>query len=348
MKTFRQNLVGGVAWAGAAAQENLTTFPGSVEFAQSEVQSRRLLLLERTMYREGRTPFTSVFTIRLCGSISASRLSHALARLQAKHPLLRCVVQDTADGPHFAPCSWPAPIPLRIVERGTDDDWQAEVRREWITPFNAAHEPLIRLVWLRGIDLHELILVGHHCICDGPSGISLLRDCLSAYDHPEQDLGAYNDLGGIHAIIPPELLPRVGFRVRVRWRMGLLRLALFLKARHRPTAGRRITPDQIYFHRWQLDPPATLTLTSRCRSEGVTVLPAVSIAVLQAFRDVCGKGALTKAYAMVNARRFMPRLRPDAMFGIAPGVALRLKGLLPRPEILVADSGTAPGRFGTI
>jgi hypothetical protein len=32
---------------------------------------------------------------------------------------------------------------------------------------------------------------------------------------------------------------------------------------------------------------------------------------------------------MVNARRFLPRLRPDAMFGLAPSVALSSMGLLP-------------------
>jgi len=32
-------------------------------------RSRPLLLLERTMYREGRTPFTSVFTIQVLGEL---------------------------------------------------------------------------------------------------------------------------------------------------------------------------------------------------------------------------------------------------------------------------------------
>ena len=36
---------------------------------QTAGRSRRLLLLERTMYREGRTPFTSVFTVQLIGEL---------------------------------------------------------------------------------------------------------------------------------------------------------------------------------------------------------------------------------------------------------------------------------------
>src|ERR1700759_206759 len=115
-------------------------------------RSRRLLLLERTMYREGRPPFTSVFTIQLFGRLVEGRLRQALARLQAKHPLLRCVIEDGVDfeGPRFVLQDRPAPIPLRVVERQNDDHWETEVRREWVAPFDASRDPLVRLVWLRG------------------------------------------------------------------------------------------------------------------------------------------------------------------------------------------------------
>src|ERR1700733_7369336 len=171
-------------------------------------RSRRLLLLERTMYRDGRTPFTSVFSIQLLGRLEEGRLRQALARLQAKHPLLRCVIEDGVDseGPRFVLQDSPAPIPLRVVERNNDDHWQTEVRREWVAPFDASRDPLVRLVWLRGSEVSELILVGHHCICDGQSGMTLLRECLSAYDEPEKDLGTYDALGAIEDLVPAALL----------------------------------------------------------------------------------------------------------------------------------------------
>ncbi|HZD46042.1 MAG TPA: hypothetical protein VE109_08170, partial [Acidobacteriaceae bacterium] len=62
--------------------------------AKGNSRSRRLFLLERTMYRDGRTPFTSVFSIQLFGRLEGGRLRQALASLQAKHPLLRCVIED--------------------------------------------------------------------------------------------------------------------------------------------------------------------------------------------------------------------------------------------------------------
>jgi hypothetical protein len=303
------------------------------------ISSRRLLLLERTMYREGRTPFASVFSIKLLGRLEEGRLREALARVQAKHPLLRCVIEDGAgsEGPRFVLQHRPAPIPLRKVERKHDDDWETEVRREWVTPFDASRDALVRMAWLQGNEVSELILVGHHCICDGQSGLNLLRECLSTYDDPEKDIGTYDALGAIEDFVPAALLADPKFRRRVRWKIGLLRLGLLLKRRKRVRSSSPIRSDQMYFHRWSLDKTASLTLTERCRAEGVTILAAISVAFLQAFREVRGTQALCNAYTMVNARRFMPLLRPDAMFGMAPGVELSMNGL-PPPQRMSAGS----------
>jgi hypothetical protein len=312
--------------------------------ARSSRRSRSLLLLERTMYRDGRTPFTSLFTIKLLGELEEGRLRQALARVQAKHPLLRCVIEDSASGPRFMLQDRPAPIPLRIFERLGEDDWQTEARREWLAPFDASREPLVRLVWLRGDEVNELLLVGHHCICDGQTGINLLRECLSAYDRPEEDLGAYDALGAIEDIVPAALLDNRRFQRSVRWRIGILKLTIFLKKRGgRKPAAPRVSAEQMYFHRWSLGSATALALAERCRSEGVTILAAVSLAFMQAFRDVRGAQGLRKTYTMVNARRFITEMHADAMFGLAPGIALRTKGL-PSPQDMCAGGFWARAR----
>jgi hypothetical protein len=289
------------------------------------------------MYRDGRTPFTSVFPVKLLGEIDESRLRHALARVQKKHPLLRCVINDIAGRPCFVVQDDPAPISLRIVERGGENDWQTEVRKEWVAPFDATLEPLVRLVWLRGEKVHEFILAAHHCICDGIAGINLLRECLSAYDQPDHDLESYDALGGVEDIVPAGLLQSQRFRYRVRWKIGVLRLALSLKRRSkRKRAAPPISAEQMYFHRWHIGKGMMQALTQRCRAENVTVLAAVSMAFMQAVRDVLGTHSLSKTYTMVNARRFLPGLRGDAMFGIAPSVALGMKRL-PPPQNMSAD-----------
>jgi hypothetical protein len=119
----------------------------------------------------------------------------------------------------------------------------------------------------------------------------------------------------------------------MRWKIGLLRLILLWERRKRARSASPIRCEQMYFHRWSLDKVASLMLTERCRAKGVTVLAAVSVAFLQAFREVRGTQALRNFYTMVNARRFMPLLRSDAMFGMAPGVKLSMKGLPPPQEM---------------
>jgi hypothetical protein len=160
-----------------------------------------------------------------------------------------------------------------------------------------------------------------------------VRECLSAYDQPEQDLGAYDALGSIEDIVPAALLENRRFQRRVRWKAGILRLILFLKQRDSKPPGPRIAPDQMYFHRWNIRDATALELTERCKLESVTLLSAVSVAFMQAFRDVRGAKGLSKTCTMVNARRFLPEMRADAMFGLAPGVALRTKGLPPPQDM---------------
>jgi NRPS condensation-like uncharacterized protein len=293
------------------------------------MRSRPLLLLERTMYREGRTPFTSVFTIKLLGTLDEEHLRRALHTLQAKHSLLRCMVEYVGGRPDFVLQDKPVPIPLRIVERRGEDDWQNQVRREWTTPFGAAHEPLARFVWLRGAHASELILVAHHCICDGQSGMNLLQECLRAHDDPERELEIVDALKTMEDLVPACLRQDQRFRRRVLWKMRLLRLGLFLKHKNAGEVRVPIDSEQMYFHRWRLDAGTSLSIMDRCRAEGVTVLAATTLAFLQAFHDIRGISALCKAYTMVNVRRFLPQLEPDALFGIAPGVELCLKRVSP-------------------
>jgi hypothetical protein len=289
------------------------------------------MLLERTMYREGRTPFTSVFPVKLLGTLNERQLRRALRTLQDRHPLLRCVVEHVDGQPHFVLQDSPAPIPLRIVERRGEDDWQDQVRREWTVPFNAGREPLARFVWLRGAHASELILLAHHCICDGQSGMNLLKECLRACDDPdpELELETVDALQTMEDLVPASLRQDQRFLRRVRWKMRLLRLGLLLKHRNAGQTHTPITSEQMYFERLRLDASTSLSIMDRCKTEGVTVLAATAVAFLQAFREVRGMTALRKAYTMVNVRRFLPQLKPDALFGIAPGVELSLKILPP-------------------
>jgi NRPS condensation-like uncharacterized protein len=249
--------------------------------SDTPLHSRPLLLAERTMYREGKTPFTCIFTIKLSGRIEEKRLRNALARVQAKHPILRSVVEHLNGIPHFVVQEAPTHIAVRIVERLGEDDWQFEVHREWVTPFHTEGAPLARLVWLQGKETHELMLVAHHCICDGQSGVMLFRELLSAYDHPEQDIGPHTKLISVDELVPVEVRESRQFKKKVRRKASLFKLGIALKrVLSRRPAAPQVAPLQMYFHRWHVDRTAVLALTERCRTEGVTVLAATSLALM--------------------------------------------------------------------
>lgn len=307
---------------------------------------RPLLLPERTMLGEGRHLFCSLFTIKLLGNLQEAQLRQALNRVQHKHPLLRCVIEEGPLNrrPYFVLQHLPEPISLRVVERQSDNDWQNEVRREWATPFAVSRGPLVRLVWLRSKSVHEWLLIGHHSICDGQSGMTLLRDLLAAYDRPEQDLGAYHALGTLEERVPLDRLRSARFQRRVRLKASMLRSVFFLKqCLVRKRLAPPISPEHMYFHRWCLDQRSAQALMGRSRAEGVTVLAAVSLAFMQSFRDVRGQQALCKTYAMVNARRFMRVLPPDSLCGIVPGIKLCMKNL-PPPHEMAAEHFWARAR----
>ncbi|HEV2498965.1 MAG TPA: condensation domain-containing protein [Terriglobia bacterium] len=293
---------------------------------RSPVRSRPLLLMERTLYRDGHVPFTCVFSIKLRGQLDKSPLRGALRRLQSKHPLLRCVVEDVRGRPCFVLRDDPAPIPLRIGDRLSEDQWEEEVHREWINPFNGAVEPLVRLIWLRGSGIHNLILPAHHSICDGQGGIGLLQDLLRAYEHPESDPGSYDELGSLEDLVPPEVLQNPNFQRRLQWKRRQLKYILWLKTCHR-TQPAPIDPESVYFHRTRLSTNLTQALAERSKAEHVTVFSPMALAFMQAFRDVRGIKAFKRAHAMVNARRFVPSLRPDGLFGLSPGVQMHAKDL---------------------
>ena len=126
---------------------------------------RKMMLCERIMYVDRETPFTLVQAARIRGRLDPEQLRHALDRIQLKHPMLRCAVLD-GDSPQIVLEDDPAPIPLRLVARESDQDWLRESHIERETAFASDRAPLMRAVWIHDEDGGELLLTCHHCICD--------------------------------------------------------------------------------------------------------------------------------------------------------------------------------------
>ena len=111
---------------------------------------RKLLFLERFIYGDGTVPKNITFTIKIRGVIAEDALRHALSKVQAKHPLLSVSVQEDSKGqPWFVTPLLAPEIPLRIVERSSEDDWMRESEKECSLRFDMQKGPLLRMVWIR-------------------------------------------------------------------------------------------------------------------------------------------------------------------------------------------------------
>src|SRR5258708_6702882 len=244
---------------------------------------RRMLFFERLMYVDGRTPVNCVMTARIRGILSPEDLRLALDKVQARHPLLRAVVEECDGQPEVVIRASPCKIPLRVVSRKTDEDWRSELAIEWKTPFPMDRGPLIRLVWIRSEDISEILLVGHHCICDGASLVTIVRELLQVVDHPDLALAAYPPFKSLHDLIPEPVFADRKMAISVLLKATLFRLfALMVK-----TASPNREDDH-YLIYWGASAEASSALSLRSKSEGCTPFAAMCVAFLKAFQYVEG------------------------------------------------------------
>jgi hypothetical protein len=235
---------------------------------------RRLSLLEHIV--DGNI----VFVVRLEGQVNMDRLPSALARVQRKHPALRALIREEQDGLYYEADTAPD-VPLRIVPRMTEDDYQRECRTELTTvlPYD---KPQLRAVWLRSELKHELLLTTSHRICDGMSMLTIVREVLRSL-HTDEELIPYEpittwDIIGDYQ--PPRPWKR---KLTVSLLNGLLRLI---------PRSRRTPDNNEQSLEWTADQPFTQGLKDRCKAEGASVHAAFLVALDRALLAAFGKQKL--------------------------------------------------------
>jgi len=280
--------------------------------------NRKLTVGERVMYVSSGAPVNCIFPVKIKGQINRERLEQALLKLQQKHPLLRVVIREDEKGaPYYVTDTQIAPIPIDIRERYTNDDWQQVSVDEWYKPFQVSQGPLARVVWLKSDSVSELLLICPHCICDGSSILTLLREMLMVLDNPLLELTPYSSFEAIEDLLPPALLANKKFRLRGLIFGKIARLILWFKTR-----GLQPVTNRGYLLNWKLSQELSNTLVHRCKEEGTTLFSAISVAFLDAFRQVRPSAAHNKLICPVDIRRFVPEIAQDELFAFAPIVEL--------------------------
>ncbi|MEU5364065.1 amino acid adenylation domain-containing protein [Streptomyces sp. NPDC005925] len=143
---------------------------------------QRLWFLDRL--HPGSTTYNECVAVRLDGLLDTTALRTALTWAVARHPALRSVFRDTADGPRqFVPdAPYDVPEPADVGGQDVEEVVRRVTAEENARPFDLASGPLLRTRLLRfGPDRHALVLAAHHIVFDSVSAEVLARDLSAGY-----------------------------------------------------------------------------------------------------------------------------------------------------------------------
>lgn len=281
---------------------------------------RKLFFLERIIYGDGNSAFNAVVPVRIKGSFPVENLTYALERLQDKHPFLKASVQvDEERIPWFiVDEDTNNEIPVRIITRKTDRDWEAEVPNEWSTGFDMKKGPLMRVVWIKGEVFSELILVMHHCVCDGRSAMSILKDLLLILEDREVHIGKERPILSIRDIVPAEVLKNRKRLIKAKLSGGVTAFVLWLM----PLKKKQIERKRDYMINWKLDKKISDNLLKVSKATGATVNTLLCKTVLAAFKELKTQKFHNKIVCPVDIRKFVPGIKEENIFAFVSMVAL--------------------------
>lgn len=277
-------------------------------------------MVERIMYVDPETPVNCIFAAKIKGELPEQNFTTALEKIQQKHALLRVVIDSkTEKYPFFIEEKEIAPIPLRIVERKTDQDWLTESQKEWKILFEEEKTPLARVVWVRGQDVSEVFWTIPHCISDGTTGVTLMKELLQLLDNPALELEPYDAFTSVDEFLPSNFnVKSKKFKAKL-----YLTFARFFFMLQQKSKKRNLGKDYVLHQK--LDPATTTQITQKCKANGISVHALLCSAFMQAFREVKGKEAKGKIISPVDVRHFIPEIKEDHLFAFAPTVDLAIK-----------------------
>ncbi|MFD0385475.1 FAD-dependent monooxygenase [Streptomyces stramineus] len=172
----------------ARQNEEALTFPG-VPGPEPRVR-RPLSPLERWYWTADRTsPLSGIVRARVHGPLPVPLLRGALDALQARHPCCASRSPVTRTGRSPPSGRWAAADPLRHVVVAPQDPeagtrWEHEVNaHELAERVDRRAGPLVRAVVITREagpgdpeDVHDLLLTASHCVADGMTCLSLMRE----------------------------------------------------------------------------------------------------------------------------------------------------------------------------
>lgn len=237
-------------------------------------------------------PLNVVMVGRIRGTINHSKIEATLNKLRSRHPLLAVRVQIDNDGTgSYTNKDVPA-IQIQVERRQNEEQWITHVKQELRTSFPMETGPLFRCVLVQSEEVSEIILCGHHVICDGKSLTYLIRDILEQLASPSNEIESLPLPPAIDcdtASTPPSI------SLIVKTVIGLMNRA-WRKKNLRFDFNSMDQLHQCYWQKndsarllaWELPESETSRFVARCRNEAVTVNSALWAAFLIAQDEMQG------------------------------------------------------------
>ncbi len=121
-------------------------------------------------------PLNVVMVGHIRGAVEHSSIAAALEQLRWRHPLLTVRAQIDDDGTGSYVTEGVPASATHVEPRQSEEQWLERVKEEFRTSFPIETGPLVRCALLQSAEVSEIVLCGHHAICDGMSLGYLLRD----------------------------------------------------------------------------------------------------------------------------------------------------------------------------
>ncbi|NES89770.1 condensation domain-containing protein [Okeania sp. SIO2B9] len=268
---------------------------------------------------------------RILGPLSEEIVRQALDLIQERHPRLNSRIVGDLDNLRFE--TGAKKIPLRVVDKHHEEQWQEIVLKELNTQIESS-EVLLRAILIQDQELGKnsashLIITTNHAISDGLSSTHLYSEFLSycskvASGEPLVPVSSLSALPSVDELLPPSTR---GFRGKINTLLYLLQLQLKLLW-HRPETLEKnksvpldsLTSGNIYR---SLDADFTEQLVNRCRQEKTTVQGALCAAMMFAAARKIRPQQKTRVScrSIVNIRKYLKQVVGNENMGImASGV----------------------------
>ena len=233
---------------------------------------------ERPMCAERATlmlPLHVVMAARIRGHIDTEQMRSTVEELRSRHTLLAVRIRVDEDDKAWYTTEDVPELPFRVIERKTDTQWLDAALEEYKTSFPVDIGPLVRFVLVHSDEVSELIICGHHAICDAISLTYLIRDILKQLAKPPDVVEQLPLPPAVDFETVPNP-PKKGFIAKTvislinrAWQKKNLRFDFnLMKQMHKRYWQEN---SDVRHFAWQLSESETIKLVKCCKEKGVTV-----------------------------------------------------------------------------